>query len=262
MDDELRASLWSLLSLCYWETYKTHSRGMYVTHHVKNSNFEELLILMWLNHFKLPIDTIAQCWDDCLNSLRVKFFKFKWNEVYDFVEFVAEHGPKPQQRDFIDLANKCLERENAAYRFVSGKICEITSIDEIEEVEAALGNSTPYAGVKTHLTTALAFLSDRSNPDYRNSIKESISAVESLAKQLSNDSSGTLGAILKELEHAKKLHPSLKAAFSSLYGYTNDAEGIRHALHQKETLTKADARFMLVCCSAFVNYAVDTIKPS
>ena len=53
---------------------------------------------------------------------------------------------------------------------------------------------------------------------------------------------------------------ALRNAFSSLYGYTNDAEGIRHALLEEGNLTKADAKFMLVCCSAFINYALDSIR--
>jgi hypothetical protein len=39
-----------------------------------------------------------------------------------------------------------------------------------------------------------------------------------------------------------------------MYGYTSDAEGIRHALLEEPTLEQADAIFMLVTCSAFVNY--------
>ena len=103
-------------------------------------------------------------------------------------------------------------------------------------------------------------MSNKTNPDYRNSIKESISSVESLAKQISKKNTATLGDALKELEKSKKLHPSLKNAFNSLYGYTSDAEGIRHALLKESNLTKADARFMLVCCSAFVNYAIESIS--
>ena len=99
-------------------------------------------------------------------------------------------------------------------------------------------------------------MSDRANPNFRNSIKESISAVESLAKHVAGESAATLGAVLKSLERDQKLHPALKSAFSSLYGYTNDAQGIRHALMDDPNLNKADARFMLVCCSAFTNYVI------
>ena len=59
---------------------------------------------------------------------------------------------------------------------------------------------------------------------------------------------------LRLIEKKGILHQALKKAFSALYGYTSDADGIRHALLDESTLTKADARFMLISCSAFVNY--------
>ena len=52
------------------------------------------------------------------------------------------------------------------------------------------------------------------------------------------------------------LHPALKRSFDSLYGYTSDAGGIRHAMSGEPAITSDDARFMLVSCSAFVNYLI------
>lgn len=74
--------------------------------------------------------------------------------------------------------------------------------------------------------------------------------------------SGTLGASLKKLEESSiSIHPSLKSAFEKLYGYTSDESGIRHAgrIDGKEA-TFAEAKFMLVSCSAFVNYLIDNMK--
>lgn len=261
IDDELRSSLWSLLTLTYWNSYSQASSYLVGRSDlVKRSNLEPLVTSLWLHYFKRPIDTIDKYWEYCHQQLREYFFSAEWYEVYDFVEFVANHGPQQKKANFIKLANSYLERENSAYRFVDGLITEITSGEEIDEFETALSKAAPYAGIKTHLHAALALMSDRKNPDYRNSIKESISAVESLAKRLAEDDSGTLGTVLKALEKSKKLHPALKTAFSSLYGYTSDADGIRHALHEEPNLTKADARFMLICCSAFINYALDVIS--
>jgi len=38
-----------------------------------------------------------------------------------------------------------------------------------------------------------------------------------------------------------------------MYGYTSDADGIRHKLLDEATIDFEDAKFMLVSCSAFVN---------
>ncbi len=109
-------------------------------------------------------------------------------------------------------------------------------------------------GAYTHLRAALEKLSDREEPDYRNSIKESISAVESVARAIASDEKATLGDALKVLESKIDIHKSLKSAFSSLYGYTSDEEGIRHALNDAPNVDFDDAKFMLVTCSAFVSF--------
>jgi hypothetical protein len=96
-------------------------------------------------------------------------------------------------------------------------------------------------------------LSSKVNPDYRNSIKESISAVEAMARVVTGDQKATLGDALKTLETRGALHPAMKEAFSKMYGYTSNAEGIRHALVSESNVTQADARYFLVVCSAFVN---------
>jgi hypothetical protein len=112
----------------------------------------------------------------------------------------------------------------------------------------------PFKPVNAHLKKALDLLSDRKKPDYRNSIKESISAVEAICNLITSNTKATLGQALKEIEEKAKLHSALKKAFNSLYGYTSDAEGIRHALLDESSLDFEDAKFMLVSCSGFINY--------
>lgn len=64
---------------------------------------------------------------------------------------------------------------------------------------------------------------------------------------------GTLGQLIKKIEETVGLHPALRAAFSSLYGYTSDEDGIRHAILELQNIGFEDAKFFLVVCSAFVN---------
>lgn len=260
IDEDLRNSLWSLLTVFYWDTFSKSKYDMgYRVDYISGSNLDGLFKALWLHYFKKPIDTIPTLYYDDSNGLGVLrsfFFKARWYEIFDFVEFVSIYGPKENQKKFIGACNNFLERENSGYRFVDGKIIEISSSDEVSEIEKAIESSTPYYGVKQHLSNAITLLSDKENPDYRNSIKESISAVESLCKTVSEDKKATLGAALKILEKKGVMHPALKSAFSSLYGYSNDAEGIRHALMEESNLTSADARFMLISCSAFTNYVI------
>ncbi|MEY3444095.1 MAG: hypothetical protein RLZZ519_2376, partial [Bacteroidota bacterium] len=115
---------------------------------------------------------------------------------------------------------------------------------------------TSLQGCNIHLTAALRKLSDRENPDYRNSIKESISAVESIAKTISEEDSKSLKPALDKIKKPLGLHQALVTAFGSLYGYTSDEGGIRHAMMETNTSDFEDAKYMLVSCSAFINYLI------
>jgi hypothetical protein len=151
--------------------------------------------------------------------------------------------------------NVALEKEIAGYRIINGQVTQITSEGEIAEIEEAILLTEKWKSVNTHLNAGLNYLSHRKNPDYRNSIKESISAVESYCRIILDNQDITFGKALIELEKKHSLHGSLKGVFSALYGYTSDAGGIRHALKEDDKFSNfEDAKFMLVTCSAFINY--------
>lgn len=247
MDNDLRTGLWNALTLFYWNKLKQrYDNEMHIL-------FERL----WNDYFKRPIDTLSDNWPATYKEIREYFFSSKWYEVYDFIEFTANNYPDDSvNREFRDYCNSVLERELSIYRFVGGKVTPITSDAEIAEIEEALDSTRPLKPVNTHLKRALELFADRKCPDYRNSIKESISAVESICKLITKEEKTTLGQALKRIEDKIGLHPALKEAFSKLYGYTSDAEGIRHALLNEPNLSFEEAKFMLVSCSAFINYLI------
>lgn len=255
VDEPLRNSLWSLLKIYAWDRVHA-STGMYGGYYLSshgNKNIATLCHRLWLNYFKKPLDKLDDDWTKVHGQLRRHFFEGEWYEVYDFIEFIANNYDEYQFRDrFIEACNRALEREISAYRFVDGLISRITEQQEVDEIETAL--SEARGPVQTHLRRALELLSSRDAPDYRNSIKESISAVESLVALVLGAEKGTLGQLIKRLEDEIGLHPALKTAFSSLYGYTSDEGGIRHALLEAESIRFEDAKFFLVVCSAFINF--------
>lgn len=156
---------------------------------------------------------------------------------------------------FIENLNSAFVRLNFAYRIIEGKIVEITSEQEIKTIETAIDNSA--RNVKMHLNRALELYAQRPEGDYRNSIKESISAVEAFCREKTGEN--TLGKALKKLEKNGIVFPDvLKHAFDKLYAYTNQPDaGIRHALMDDTgvyTPQAEEAIFMLVSCSAFINY--------
>lgn len=250
MNDELRNSLWSILQLTLWDTVLI-SRYAPGTFRSENPKIWSLFRQLWLDFFKLPVDTLHDNWPKVLSSVRAHFFKCEWFDVFDFVEFVAGNYPGSDPDKFISLCNKSLKREVSAYRFVNGTLAKITTEEEAAEIETAIREAD--SPVRAHLRRALELLSDRKTPDYRNSIKESISSVESLVSNTLGQK-GTLGGLVRKLESEIALHPALGKALSSLYGYTSDEDGIRHAILESENVSFEDAKFFLVICSAFINF--------
>lgn len=193
------------------------------------------------------------------NAKRLKEFVFdetKWYLIYDLIERYVGLFDKVAQRELCKDFNAILEDECSGYRFVKGLITPLTNKEEIKAVEKA--TNTKYSAVNTHISKALALFSDRAKHDYENTIKESISAVEALCCIITNDKKATLGDALKKLESKGiKLHKALQSAMSSLYGYTSDEGGIRHGSIDFAGASSEDAKYMLISCSAFVNYLIE-----
>lgn len=253
-----------MLKIFYWDKAQYSSYGFgggYSLSSDSNSELKTLCERLWFSYFKIPLDRLSDDWSDVLEALRKYFFSAKWFEIYDFIEFVANNYPKDYRETnskFMAACNSVLEMEMSACRFVDGLISEIAHEEEIRAIEKAIDHGERL--VAKHLRRSLELLSDRSNPDYRNSIKESISAVERLTAHVTKEDKGTLGQLIKKLEEHFELHPALKSAFGSMYGYTSDEGGIRHALTDKKEIDFEDAKFMLVVCSAFINYVEGKLK--
>ena len=252
MNEELRNSLWNVLDIMLWST-----EG-YVWKQYEKPEIDNFSRALWFHYFKKPVDSIpinvgdfSVSYSKVLKEIRSYFFQCKWFEVYDIIEFIVNyyrHSSKLHEE-----INAILERELSGFRIIEGVVSNITDKQEVEMLEEAL-RDTKFKGVTAHLRQALELLSDRENPDYRNSIKESISAVESIAKIITDDPKVSLGKALLILEKDGKLHKTLKEGFSRLYGYTSDEGGIRHAMLEEPNIDSHDARFFLLSCTSFVNY--------
>ena len=123
----------------------------------------------------------------------------------------------------------------------------------ITQAFANLG-SAGLEGARAHLRQATEKLN---SGDYPGSVRESIHAVVSVARQLDPAASKTLNPALAALTKHAKINPALKTGFANLYGYTSEEPGLRHPL--LEGTAKADlvdAVFMLGACASFASYLV------
>jgi hypothetical protein len=251
IDDDLRNSLWNAIYFHYLNNLPTYKSS------IKGVSYKYIYQL-WIQFFKKPIDEIPGKCTEIVKYIKDWFYNAKWWGIYDLIDFTAEFDYENNNSDFEKVVNIFLKQELSAYSFINHKLVQITSAEEINEIQDILDRteSSALSNVRSHFVSSLDKLSDRINPDYRNSIKESISAVEAIVRIISGDKKAELGKALKIIEDRVGLHKSLKNGFSAIYGYTSDDDGIRHALTQDSKCDQEDAKYMLVSCSAFVNYLI------
>jgi len=254
LDQATRAQLWSALAAAI-PAFRSDGRYDFA-----NTWMYQVYQHIWAEFFKEPADEMGGQ-EAARMRLKTLILEGEWYECFDLIEFLRNSGHITNLGEFPQAVDRTLASEMAAFRWMNGQFVEITDETEIAAIETALAVSegSELYPVRRHLEKALALLSDRKSPDYRNSIKESISAVEAVVQVLTDDPKAELGKGLKLLEAKKPLHGALRSALLSLYGYTSDADGIRHALTEAENLDAADAKFMLVACSAFVVYLVQRV---
>lgn len=215
---------------------------------------KETVWLFFLNKKRAEFDDYYDCIEQFLEDWKVKWYN-KLNLLEFTVGQISRLFTEGTCSLFVQNINSNFERLNYGYRIINNLVTPITSKEEVNSIEEAIGSAKD--NIKEHLNSALIHLSDKEKPDYRNSIKESISAVGVLCREMTGEND--LGKALFVLEKKQgKLHPQLKAAFDFLYRYVNEKQsGIRHELMDESGTyvpTYHEAKFMIVACSAFINY--------
>lgn len=215
------------------------------------------------------LDKLGKRTSDSISNVReIKIMlldESKWYIPYDIIEYIFDFFRVIESIDHTNhlrsltvILNSILQEEKSGYRMIDGKFVPITNEMELKEIQSSMHST--FDPVNEHIKKALNLYSDRENPDYENSIKESISAVESMCCIITGlkGANATLGAAIKKLkENGVHIHGAMENAFSALYGYTSDENGIRHGGIDFVNAPEEDARYMLVSCSAFVNYLKD-----
>ncbi|KKK91362.1 hypothetical protein LCGC14_2713730 [marine sediment metagenome] len=245
LDLQMKNRLWNAFMQTIWPHFKTY--GL-------TNMFKQFFRNLWDNFFKSPIDTIPERHDHILSIFRDIFLgDTEFYVIFDFIEYLVRNYLNNNiKNNFKDACNQILKEELSAYRIVGDSIMELTSEQEIETIDYALEVSPDY--VKKHLNTAIDLMKKKTVDGYRNSIKESISAVEAICRKITNKPKIELSRALKLIDKKINFHPAFKSGLEKMYAYTSDEDGIRHSLMGNPNLNIDDAKFMLVICSAFVNY--------
>lgn len=222
--------------------------------------------------------TMAECqWaaPHFCDTIQNEFLTMPWNRVYDLLEAIYQHwdaqavGYGDQKKtksrnEFETEVNEAFEQYLAAWRMITGRIVEFTTDADVGAVKDALADAAGSGenAIFTHLDSALALFSQRPTPDYRNSIKEAITAVECVCRLLGADEGRGLKDPMKALSEKIHLHKAMETGLAALYGWTSDSgTGIRHPLMDVDGGPGcAEAKYMLVTCSAVVTFLLNKAR--
>ena len=267
ISDDLRREIWNIT----WEFF----RGIIISNNmgmrsepcfsVDVSQHIEVILGKLL---KKPEDEIDTSPEAVLSQFKTIIIKHPFNEVFDFFEYffndiIIGISPIPDRkllgyRDYISIL---LDEHAAAYRLDTSKrpfqFIPRSSKEEGEAVQKAI--ETIQEEGMDNASNYLRKAADKINKrQFSEAVRDSIDAVESVARCIAPKSS-TLGGALKSLAKNGLLsNNELKAGFEKLYAYTNSAAGIRHptVLKDSSDVGLDEAVFMFGACASFAAYLV------
>ena len=245
---ELLGRIWGIFYKEEYDYYDTIQWENYTT------GIEDMMIEMGIP-YEFPDNHIHK--NHNAEALQKYLSKGEWFVIFDFVERYLAKKDAPTAERMRSAFNQALTDEVSGYRIVGNHVVPVTNKAELQTIQEAM--NTPYSSVNRHIEKALELFADRRNPDYENTVKEAISAVEAMCCIITGltGASATLGNAIKKLEeHGVYIHSAMKKAFTSLYGYASDENGIRHGGTDFKDVPSEDAKYMLISCSAFVNYLI------
>jgi hypothetical protein len=251
ISQQLRATLWNVIHthLDQATDYKSMG-GPYL-----GSPWEGIFRYMHVHRDHAMADEFRNDANQLTSKVKKIFEEGDYIAIFGWLQYVLRLRTCPGE--LAEKIETVLRRGRAAYRVLDyNTIVPIGSDAELETLKRAFADlaKTEFHGARDHLRKAAEELNAGRCSD---SIRESIHAVESVARTLAPD--GTLSKALAKLEQSAKIHGGMKAAFNSLYGYTSDEQGVRHA-HLNEPAAspdEADALFMIGACAAFVSYLIN-----
>jgi hypothetical protein len=249
---ELRAVLWAAVFASISKGVRHDNLGY--SYARLGSEWSQILYDYHVFREHLPADDYNNDAKFLIPKIKELMLAGQYFRIFGFLQFVLRHQNRPHL--FREEVETALSTARSAYKIVGGDtIVPISSEAERQILEHAFADlsASEFHGARAHLREAGSALTAG---DYTTSVRESIHAVESVARSL--EPAGGLAAALGKLEKSAAIHGGLKAGFSSIYGYTSDEQGIRHPLIDgpSANVDEIDALFMIGACASFVSYLI------
>jgi hypothetical protein len=204
----------------------------------------------------------------------------RWEKTYDFCERLHNHlareigyhdndgdyqvrTPKSEvQGRIANELQRLFSEEGLAFEFTEGLVRRRGrkhTVDMTTKAQVVLGDAR-LASARKHYDKALQFFRSPSKPDYENTVKEAVCAVEAAGKVLfPSAKAATLGELAKWLTTTKDVSvpKALVHTITGVYGYRSGGEGVGHGGAEGGPATKEVAEYVLAVCASQIIYLVD-----
>ena len=218
--------------------------------------------------------------DSCKDGLKYTIRNCSWFKFYDFVETIGEEIIKKETKDDIYLdTNQSLHDITPHFEKYQKQVNNLFRKHSVEwllnsnsKLETALPkalaeriNNTEksldkFEAARDHYKKAKGYALG-THKDSENSIKESISALESVGKVL-YPKTATLGDVLKHMKKDESIPKMLVDVIQRFYDYANSEPGVRHGGSKKPNSDELDAELALHLSAAFIRYVIKTKSQS
>lgn len=207
-------------------------------------------------------------------------FRLEWDRVFDFCERLYGHlanavtsydNDSEEMREIAarsevqvyiasELQRLFLE-ESFGFEFSSGVVRRRGrrhTADQVSRAELVLGDPR-LAKARTHYNKALRFFRAVSEPDYENTVKEAVCAVEATARVLFPSAGKTLDDIRKSITGNKpgELPHPISKTFEGLYAFRGGGQGVSHGGATGGPATKELAEYTLAAAASQIVLLVD-----
>lgn len=249
LSHKARISFWN----AFYEEfiYAENTRLVQVIFHAHIHHFDGAMDEFPVVHYLPDSDYEEYC-----ALYKTHFLEGTFNEVFDTLLFLMRHTRCP--KEFKTSIGVIFRDCHLAYVLDLTDVPTIYPATTPEEGKSIIDavqelNDHGLNGARQHLSEATTLINQG---HWANSIKESISAVESVAREIA-PGTRNLGSALNQLGHRGMFEQHhLRNGLEKLYEYTNEEGGIRHARLNEEAsnVGQDEAVFMLGACASFASY--------
>ena len=264
ISDELRREIWNATRI-FLEKIAISSH--YSERHF-NYNVKQCIEIILGKLLKKPEDEIDTELEAVLLQFKTIILRHPFNEVFDFFEYFFKYINDRVHSinhnllsDYRGSIQGLFDEYAAAYRLDTSKrpfqFIPRSSKEEGEAVQQAI-ETIQEAGMDNASNYLRKAAGKINKSQFSEAVRDSIDAVESVARRIAPKSS-TLGGALKSLAKNGLLsNNELKDGFEKLYAYTNSEEGVRHPKVFKDSSDVGldEAVFMFGACASFAAYLV------